>query len=252
MAITKKMNKANKKNTKKAKARIGKEARKRRINEMLELREWWHQHLDEAHVKLQNGNGKTGPGYKTVSLIPIVDCLHCEGCSIDCSDMNNVCWQSLVKNDRAKNSAIHKWDLGRYWNEIDMQVKANYVTLLRINVGGDICAEDLPYIVDLAKKNPKTLFHLFTKSHDEVNAFLKERGAKEYSDIIPKNVKMIFSQWDKPINNEYEFPVAGVEGVTPDVPVWSYRCSDNCTACSMYGKGCPVMEKGDFVALTYH
>ena len=49
-------------------------------------------------------------------MIPIADCKNCSGCKKECYDILNVCFQPAVQNDRARNSAVHKADIKRFWN----------------------------------------------------------------------------------------------------------------------------------------
>ena len=83
-----------------------------RVHKMLTLREDYIKDIDNVHVKLQQGNSKTGKSVYTVSLIPIADCGHnCKECKKQCYDVINVCFQPRVQNDRARNSAVHKVDI---------------------------------------------------------------------------------------------------------------------------------------------
>ena len=115
-----------------------------RVKKMFDLRTEYMKDIDNVHVKLQQGNSKTGRSVYTVSLIPIVDCgKNCKECKKECYDIINVCFQPAVQNDRARNSAVHKMDIKRFWDEVSYGIKYNCVETLRINVGGDVCAEDL-------------------------------------------------------------------------------------------------------------
>ena len=89
------------------------EAIMRRVKKMVEIREQYLKDIDNVHIKLQKGNTKTGQNCWTVSLIPIADCPNCTKCKYICYDVCNVCCQPAVQNDRARNSALHKADLGR-------------------------------------------------------------------------------------------------------------------------------------------
>ena len=79
--------------------------------------------VKNLHVKLQQGNSKTGKSCWTVSLIPIIDCANCSMCKDTCYDIRNVCFQPKVKTDRARNSAIHKTDIKRFWDEVSYGIK---------------------------------------------------------------------------------------------------------------------------------
>ena len=65
-----------------------------RVQKMVEMREEFMKNIDSIHVKLQQGNSKTGKNVYTVSFIPIADCSHnCKECKKECYDVINVCFQ---------------------------------------------------------------------------------------------------------------------------------------------------------------
>lgn len=221
-----------------------------RVRTMLAIREEYLKDIENTHVKLQKGNSKTGQNCWTVSLIPIADCGHnCEHCKKECYDILNVCWQPAVQNDRARNSAIHKADPERYWEEIGMQIKLNCVTELRINVGGDLSDVDFPLINKIAKENPKCDFLFFTKSYEEINKFL---DGKEFE----PNVHPIMSAWeDTPMDNKHNLPVSHVlyaDGRTTAPMFGSYYCGGNCSECNYNGEGCWKLKKGESVIFPAH
>ena len=232
------------------KARIGKKARLGRIKRMLNMRDEHLANIDNIHVRLQQGNNKTGRECYTVSLIPIVDCSNCKECKGYCYDINNVCWQPCVMNDRARNSAIHKIDPERYWSEISLQVKANYITQLRINVGGDLTYDDFKYINEMAKENPYTDFLFFTKSHQEINDYIDNYG------MFVSNVKAIWSVFKgQTVKNKHNLPEAHIlkeDGTTTAPEFGSYFCGGNCSRCHMYKEGCWVLKLGESVILKEH
>lgn len=221
-----------------------------RVRAMLDMREEFLKDIDNVHVKLQKGNSKTGANCWTVSLIPIADCGHnCKNCRKECYDVINVCWQPPVQRDRARNSAIHKADPERYWEEIGMQIKLNCVTELRINVGGDLSDVDFPLINKIAKENPKCQFLFFTKSYEEINAFLDENE-------FESNVHALMSAWeDTPMDNKHNLPVSHVlyaDGRTTAPKFGSYYCGGNCSECNYKGEGCWLLKKGESVIFPAH
>lgn len=230
--------------------KIGKEAIMGRVKKMVDIREEFMTHIDDIHVKLQPGNSKTGRNVYTVSLIPIADCGHnCKECSKECYDIINVCFQPKVQNDRARNSAIHKMDIERFWNEVSYGIKFNSATMLRLNVGGDICNEDLPLINKVAKENPKCDILFFTKSYEEVNEFLNENKFED-------NVHCIMSAWkNTPMDNPHNLPVSHVlyvNGETTAPEYGSYFCNGNCAACHYNEEGCWTLKKGENVIFPAH
>lgn len=223
---------------------------KARLMKMKNLLKKWILNIENAHVVLQGGNGKTGSGCWTVSLIPIVDCHNCKKCKQKCYDIRNDCWRDEVQNDRARNSAIHRVDKKRYWEEISIQCKANFVRALRLNVGGDIDKEDVAYIDWLARENPSMDILFFTKCYDYVNDWY-DKGNR-----FAENVHCIFSAWEgMPMNNPYNFPVSHVlwaDGSTTAPEFGAYYCSGNCTECHFYKKGCWVLKAGECVIFLAH
>lgn len=221
-----------------------------RVRHMVKLRDEYMTHVDDIHVKLQPGNSKTGKSVYTVSLIPIADCGHnCKECAKECYDVINVCFQPKVQNDRARNSAIHKIDIERFWNEVSYGIKYECVTTLRINIGGDVCKEDLPLINKVAKNNPKCDILFFTKSYEEVNEFLNENE-------FESNVHCIFSAWKNThMDNPHNLPVSHVlyvNGETTAPEYGSFFCNGNCAACKYNDEGCWTLKKGESVIFPAH
>lgn len=221
-----------------------------RVKKMLDLRSEFENDIENVHVKLQQGNSKTGKTVFTVSLIPIADCGHnCKECMKECYDVINVCYQPAVQNDRARNSAVHKLDINRFWDEVSTGIKYNCVTTLRLNVGGDVCREDLPLINKVAKENPKCDILFFTKSYEEVNEFL------DHEDFAP-NVHCIMSAWkNTPMENKHNLPVSHVlyvDGSTTAPEYGSVYCGGNCAQCKYNETGCWNLKKGESVIFPAH
>lgn len=226
------------------------EAIMNRVKNMVSLREKYIKDIDNVHVKLQQGNSKTGKSVYTVSLIPIADCGHnCKECKKQCYDVINVCFQPKVQNDRARNSALHKVDPERFWNEVSYGIKYNCVSTLRINIGGDVNATDLPLINKIAKENPKCDFLFFTKSYEEVNEYLN-------NNTFESNVHCIMSAWENTkMENPHNLPVSHVlyvDGKTTAPEYGSYYCGGNCAQCKYNDEGCWTLKKGQSVIFPAH
>lgn len=220
-----------------------------RVNKMVALREEYMKDIENVHIKLQQGNSKTGKACWTISLIPIADCANCSECKKKCYDIKNVCFQPLVQNDRARNSALHKADPKRFWAEVDMQVKANFVTELRINVGGDLSDDDFYYVKELGENNPRTSILFFTKNYNGINEFLNNNS-------FPNNVSPIMSAWPgMEMDNPHNLPVSHVlfiDGTTTAPEFGSYFCKGNCTECHFNNEGCWTLKKGESVIFPAH
>lgn len=228
---------------------ISKEAIENRINKIIAERTIRMANIEEQHVKLQRGNRKTGANCWTVSLAPIIDCVNCSGCSGGCYDIRNDVIYPQVIADRAKNSAIHKVNPKRYWDEIDMQIKANFVTELRINVGGDLTDEDFGYVAELGKKNPRTMILFFTKNYKGINKYLDNNS-------FPENVAAIMSAWEgMKMDNPHNLPCSHVlyeDGRTTAPEYGAVYCGGNCSECAFKGDGCWNLKNGEHVIFRAH
>lgn len=229
--------------------KISKDAIERRINKILEERKIRILNIEEQHVKLMRGNKKTGVNCWTVSLAPIIDCVNCSGCRGECYDARNDIIYPAVIADRAKNSAIHKYEPTRYWDEIDMQIKANFVRELRINVGGDLSDHDFEYVAELGRKNPETMILFFTKNYKGINKFLDKHE-------FPENVKAIMSAWEgMEMANPHNLPCSHVlyeDGRTTAPEYGAVYCGGNCSECAFKGEGCWNLKKGEHVIFRAH
>ena len=228
---------------------ISKEAVEKRINKILAERKIRLMNVEEQHVKLMTGNKKTGANCWTVSLAPIIDCVNCAGCSNQCYDIRNDVIYPQVIADRAKNSAIHKADPARYWTEIDQLVKANFVTELRLNVGGDLTDDDFAYVAELGHNNPRTMILFFTKNYKGINKFLD-------ANKFPENVKAIMSTWEgMEMDNPHNLPQSHVlyeDGRTTAPEYGAYLCTHNCSECAFENKGCWELKRGEHVVFQAH
>ena len=221
-----------------------------RVKKMVDLRSKYMLDIENLHIKLQKGNSKTGQNCWTVSLIPIADCgRNCKECKKNCYDVCNVCYQPSVQNDRARNSALHKADRERFWQEVDLQIKANFVQELRINVGGDLDDEDFPYVAKLGSDNPKTMILFFTKNYEGINSFLDKNN-------FPKNVKSLMSAWkDTEMDNPHNLPCSHVlweDGSTTAPEYGAVFCGGNCSECAFKGEGCWTLKNGEHVIFKAH
>lgn len=205
--------------------------------------------VNDLHVKIQSGNRKTGSNCYTVSLLPVIDCVNCGKCKNNCYDLKNDCIYPVVINDRARNSAIHKADPKRFWNEIDEQIKSNFISELRINVGGDLNDDDFAFVAKLGKDNPKTMILFFTKNYKGINSFLNKHK-------FPKNVHPIMSAWcGMKMENPHKLPCSHVlyeDGKTTAPEYGAYYCGGNCSECAFKGEGCWNLKKGEHVIFKAH
>ena len=229
---------------------IGKEAVKSRVAKLVAKRDEMMADVDNLHVKLQRGNRKTGANCWTVSLLPVVDCVNCSECMWDCYDLKSDMIYPSVIESRCRNSAIHKADRKRFWQEVDIQVKANFVTELRINVGGDLEYEDFAHVAGLGTQNPKTMILFFTKNYKGINEWL-DMGYQ-----FPENVHPIMSAWcGMEMSNPHNLPCSHVlyeDGRTTAPQYGAVYCGGNCSECAFKGEGCWNLGKGEHVIFRAH
>ncbi len=228
---------------------IGRDAVKSRVQKLVDKRNEMMVDVENLHVKLQRGNRKTGQNCWTVSLLPVIDCVNCSECMWDCYDLKSDLIYPQVINDRCKNSAIHKVDITRFWDEVNTQVKANFVTELRINVGGDLRDEDFAYVKQLGIDNPRTMILFFTKNYKGINRFLD-------NNIFPENVKPIMSAWcGMEMENKHNLPCSHVlyeDGKTTAPEYGATYCGGNCSECAFNGEGCWNLKRGEHVIFRAH
>jgi len=221
----------------------------KRTAELRKLRNKMMKNVDNLHVVLQKGNVKTGSQCWTSSFAPVIDCKYCKECRWECYDLRNDVYLPAVANDRCRNSAIHKADPERYWRELDVQVKANFITQLRLNVGGDMTDDDFAYIKKLGEDNPKVMILFFTKNYNGINKFLD-------TDSFPDNVHPIMSAWKGvKMVNPHNLPCSHVlyeDGSTTAPEYGAVYCGGNCTKCAYKGEGCWNLKRGEHVIFKVH
>ena len=206
--------------------------------------------ISKLHVKLQPGNSKTGRTCYTVSLLPTIDCgNNCHICQYNCYDLKADMRFKDAIVDRSKNSVIHEKDPKRYWDEISTQVKANYVELFRLNVGGDLTDDDFMYVAKLGRQNKRTDILFFTKNYEGINNYLEHHR-------FPANVHPIMSCWEGlKMENPYHLPESHLlydDGRTTAPEYGAYFCGGNCTECHFNEEGCWSLKKNEHVIFHAH
>lgn len=236
------------------KARCSMEVINGRIAKAVEMKNEYLRQLRENgryHVHCQDGNNKTGKNCRTISLISGHDCQNCKACIHDCYDLNNVMWQPVVQNDRARNSALHEFNIDWYWEDIETDIKENFTSEQRINVGGDSTYDDFVHIESIAKRNPKCDILVFTKNYDDLNRFLDERDG-----YYPINLHIMWSRWcGLESNNRWCIPEAHVlyeDGTTTAPEYGSVYCGGNCSECYFKEEGCWNLHEGESVIFKAH
>lgn len=229
---------------------MNEESIKARLNKGKEQIKKFIDDINDVHIHLQKGNTKTGSDCWTVSLFPIIDCKNCSGCKGLCYDLRNDLRYPNVITDRARNSAVHKMDIKRYWNEIENEIIKKSVKQLRINVGGDLSYDDFTYISEMAYRRPNTDFLFFTKNDTDINQWINDHGN------FAKNVHPIMSAWEgMDLNNIHNLPMSHVlyaDGRTTAPEFGAYYCGGNCSYCHMNREGCWALKCGEHVIFRAH
>lgn len=103
-------------------------------------------------------------------------------------------------------------------------------------------------MVKVAKENPDVHFLAFTKKFETVNTYLK----KGYR--FPKNLKVVFSAWDKDfkVDNPFGRPLTYVAFKDPtknaDIKEKIFVCPGSCETC----KKCWTLRKNQCVVFHQH
>jgi hypothetical protein len=224
------------------------DAMRTRLAKMIQAREDYAANIDEQHVYISAGNRKTGFSVPSVSLIPVADCGNCSACGRLCYDLRNDCIYNGVTSTRARNSAIARTQLDRYFFEIKKACKA--FRFFRWHIGGDILnAAYLLGMIETALACPHCTFLAFTKRFDLVNEYVANGGE------IPANLQLIFSAWPgMALDNPYNFPLSSplfVDGshAVGENPI---SCPGDCSNCAVMGSGCWALKHGEGVVFAAH
>lgn len=209
-------------------------------------------HINPVH--LMKGNEKTGQQCWTISFIPIFDCVNCSGCYNLCYDIRNDCIYPSVLQARAINSALRELDPVRFWQRVGELVAENFVTELRINVGGDLRDEDFELVhYYIAMANPKCDVLFFTKNYKGINKWLDTNGNTYASNLHP-----LMSGWKgMKCDNKYNLPMSHVlfaDGSTDNYcPTFgAHYCGGNCTECNFKSEGCWILKANEHVIFLAH
>lgn len=231
----------------------------KRVQTMVEEMTAMMANVNEMHVRVMSGNKKTGKTCHTVSLLPVLDCGNCNVCKNDCYDLHHDMWRVKTRKAREVNSAIHKTDVKRYFNEIADEIVKKGITELRYNVGGDFTETDFTLANELAGKFPGTDFLVFTKNYDDANRAIAKTAEGKFN----SNLHVIFSAWrDVEMNNPYNLPTSHVlypDGSTTAPEFGAYFCGGNCSVCHFHKvqgnkaeSGCWGLVNGEAVVFNYH
>lgn len=201
-------------------------------------------------VKISLTNAKLGGKIPSVNLPAGLTCRADAPCQKGCYAKKGNFTYKKVKQSLENNLNTYLNNPKQYFNEIVNFLTDNDVTykFFRWHSAGDIVNYDyLLGMVDVAKRCKKTKFLCFTKKFFFVNHYLK-------SNELPKNLKIVFSAWDKTFEvlNPYNMPVTYVNfkdaSKNADIPEFAIPCIGDCKTC----KACWSLKPGQSVYFNQH
>ena len=195
-------------------------------------------------LKISCKNKKMG-AIPSVSLPPVITCHNCAGCAKKCYARRMACRRPSVGAAWASNLELWKSNPALFEMELTQYCKIS--RFFRYFVGGDIPDPAFfEMMIRTAKNCPGCSFLAFTKNYNVVNDYLNDGGT------IPENLKIIFSIWDKPINNPHKLPQSKVIFKGEQAPADAKICGGNCADCICRGVGCWMLPAGDTIYFAEH
>lgn len=195
-------------------------------------------------ISISKNNAKMG-GIPSISLPPVTTCHNCEQCSKKCYALRMAKRRKSIMQAWQKNLDV----FNNNPESFKIQLLSECITSLyfRYFVGGDIPnTQFFNMMVDVATVAKNCNFLAFTKNYNVVNEYL-DKGGK-----IPQNLKIIFSEWDKPINNPHGLPKSKVIFKGEKEPNGAKICGGNCFECICKGIACWTLENNDTIYFYEH
>lgn len=200
-------------------------------------------------VNVTSTDAKLGMSILQINLPVAVSCRKDAPCYSLCYASHSFHYRAQnVRDCYMQNYNTYKEDSTFFFNSIIEKTRlAKYV---RWHSSGDIV--DGAYfagMVKVARANKGTFFLAFTKKFDIVNDYLKEHSGR-----LPRNLKIVFSAWDKDfkVDNPYNLPIAYIDfkdkSKNPVIPATAIPCLGLCYKCL----GCWSLPKGGAVCFHQH
>lgn len=199
-------------------------------------------------ITISTANTKLGHQIPTVNLPAIKTCRHDAPCAQgNCYATKGRWLYPNVQQSLINNLARYIIDSKAYFDDIIKFLNGGLVSYkyFRWHSSGDIVNDEYFLgMVKVAKKCKRTKFLCFTKKFEIVNDYLRSGGK------IPKNLKVVFSAWDKTFtfDNPYNLSVAYVsfrrKEKNPEIPDGIMECvgtCDKCVGCWGLKDGCNVL-----------
>lgn len=199
-------------------------------------------------ITISTQNSKLGQMIPTINLPAITTCRADAPCRKGCYACKGRFRFSTVQKSLEKNYSIYKKSAKAYFSQIQAYLTLMPYKYFRYHSSGDIV--DINYLkgmIETANKCKKTIFLCFTKKFEIVNDYLANGG------IIPKNLKIVFSNWGIwTCNNPYNLPTTWVNfsknGLDKNIPTKAKQCNGQCATCQM----CWKLKQGQSVYFNFH
>lgn len=172
---------------------------------------------NETHVNIQNGNLKLGKGIYSINLLAGDEPLTkkdgtqltnvsgtcggcCTNCKSDCYAIKTQVYRNRNIPSWANNTLLAKYDMDRFFNEIQSFIDNNMVSAIRYHSFGEIPSyEYLLKMVELATNNADVKFYTYTKRYEWLERYVREHY------LLPSNLVINVSIWHNNYNNPYGF-----------------------------------------------
>lgn len=202
-------------------------------------------------MKISITNAKLGGKIPSINLPPLITCRENAPCSKLCYARKGNFNYANVKKSHKDNYEHFQNDPQDYFNSIINYLNNDDIVykFFRWHSSGDIVNINyLMGMVKVAKECPQTNFLAFTKKFEMVNSYLSIYGD------LPKNLKIVYSAWDKDfkVENPYNLPITFVnfkdKTKNPIIDEYAIPCVGKCYEC----KSCWTLEKGQSVVFNQH
>ncbi|MCQ2232468.1 MAG: hypothetical protein MJZ30_11535 [Paludibacteraceae bacterium] len=188
--------------------------------------------ISKHHVYIAPTNRKGAPC--SVITIPGHNCPNCKHCIRSCYAIRHCIINKGCMTRSSINSAILQADPDRFFREVSGACKS--LDKFRWFVSGDVdSARTFVGIIQVAVENPHCTYHLFTKNHAVVDAWL------DCGHTIPDNLHLRLSEWPGMTTfNPHSLNLCSVYDADEFFEVHDGEaiCSGNCTTCSILSTGC--------------
>lgn len=226
----------------------------------------------DTHIHVTEGNEKLGKGVYNYSLLPGDEplklkngiqvtniCGTCNGC---CEFCKNKCYavkaalvhHNVVIKAWGENTMLAREDMETFFNELQIFINRNEVSVMRVHVGGEFFSYDYMYRTMLfIDKNRDIDFYFYTKRYEWLEAVEDAFNGK-----LPENVH----PWVSECHFNYDNPRGFAEfhwddGTDPRLekmfhcPAVNKQGHETGVTCSMC-KRCRNGKKGDKIAVYEH